>query len=130
MDEMKRAIMESAGGPVRETAPGTFVRAFSFAPDFVGFAGHFPGHPVLPAFIQVMTVIAMAEEVRGRGIELASLVKAKFRAVIRPDTDIEAQYRERMVSGRDGMEATLRVAGEIAASFVLTFTEGSEKMSK
>jgi 3-hydroxyacyl-[acyl-carrier-protein] dehydratase len=128
MNKLKDAIILSAKGPAQEGASGTFVRTFSFAPDFIGFAGHFPGFPVLPAFVQVMTVITMAEEVRGRGIELVSLVKAKFRTVIRPDTDIEVQFRERTMAGGAGLEATLRVAGEIAAFFLLTFAEKSEKM--
>jgi 3-hydroxyacyl-[acyl-carrier-protein] dehydratase len=127
MNRLKTVIMLSAKGPVRETKPGTFVRTFSFAPDFIGFAGHFPGYSVLPAFIQVMTTLAMAEEVKGCGIEINSLVKAKFRAVIRPDTEIEVQYRERPVGGKDGLEATLKVAGEVAASFLLTFTGALER---
>ena len=127
MNRLKTAIMLSAKGPATETKPGTFVRTFCFASDFIGFAGHFPGYSVLPAFIQVMTALAMAEEVKGRGIELISLVKAKFRAVIRPDTDIEVQYRERTVAGGTGLEATLSVAGEVAAFFLLTFAEGPEK---
>jgi len=127
MSELKNAVMFSAKGPVRETTPGTFVRTFSFGPDFVGFAGHFPGYPVLPAFIQVMMAVTMTEEIKGRGVELTSLVKAKFRTVIRPETDIEVYCRERPVTGKTGLEATLRVAGEVAALFLFTFVEKPEE---
>jgi len=127
MSELKNAIMMSAKGRVRVAAPGTFVRTFSFAPDFMGFAGHFPGYPVLPAFIQVMMAVTMMEEIRGRELELTSLVKAKFRTVIRPETDIEVHCRERSVTGKTGLEATLRVAGEVAALFLFTFVEKPEK---
>ena len=68
----------------------------------------------------------MAEEVKGRAMEVTSLAKAKFRTVIRPETDIEVQCRERTVAGKPGLEATLRVAGEVAALFLLTFVEGPE----
>ena len=130
MNRLKDAIVASAKGPARETAPGTFVRTFSFSPEFIGFSGHFPGYPVLPAFVQVMTAIAMAEKIRNREIELISLVKAKFRSVIQPDTDIEVQCRERAVAGGPGLEATLRVAGGVAATFLVAFAEKPETKSE
>ncbi|MDR2018073.1 MAG: hypothetical protein LBQ00_04255 [Syntrophobacterales bacterium] len=129
MNKLRTAIILSAKGPASETVPGTFVRTFSFAPDFVGFEGHFPGYPVLPAFIQVMTVLAMTEEVKGHEIDLISLVKAKFRAVVLPDIAVEIQYRERLVAGRNGLEATIRVPEGVAASLLLTFTDRREILS-
>ena len=123
MDKLKTAIRLSAAGPARETETGVFVKTYSFAPDFVGFSGHFPGYPVLPAFVQVLVALALAEEVRGHAVSLVSIVKAKFRMEIHPGREVEAQYRERIIKGAGGMEATLTVAEGSAASMLLTFMD-------
>jgi 3-hydroxyacyl-[acyl-carrier-protein] dehydratase len=123
MDTLKTAISLSATGPVRETEQGTFVKSYSFAPDFIGFSGHFPGYPVLPAFLQVLTVLSTAEEVRGRPLTLISIVKAKFRIEIHPGQAVEVQYRERAVREATGFEATLTVAEGLAASLLLTVSD-------
>jgi 3-hydroxyacyl-[acyl-carrier-protein] dehydratase len=119
MDNLRSAIRSSASGPVRETEPGTFIRSYCFAPDFIGFSGHFPGYPILPAFVQVLTVLAMAEEVQGRRLQVLTLEKAKFQREVFPGQEIKVQYRERITPGKTKLEATLTVAENLAASFLL-----------
>ena len=123
MDNLRSAIRSSASGPVRETEPGTFIRSYCFAPDFIGFSGHFPGYPILPAFIQVLAVLTMAEETKGRGLQVLTLEKAKFQKEIFPGQEIEIKYREMIARGKKKIEATLTVGENRAASFLLTITE-------
>jgi 3-hydroxyacyl-[acyl-carrier-protein] dehydratase len=123
MDNLRFAIRSSASGPVRETEPGTFIRSYCFAPEFIGFSGHFPGYPILPAFIQMLTVLVMAEEVKGRRLKVLTLEKAKFQMEVFPGKKIIVQYREGMIKGKKRLEATLTVGESPAASFLLTFTE-------
>jgi 3-hydroxyacyl-[acyl-carrier-protein] dehydratase len=124
MDNLRSAIRSSALGPVRETEPGLFVRTYCFAPDFIGFSGHFPGYPILPAFVEVLTVMTMAEEVRDRPLQVLTLEKAKFQAEVFPGKEIIVQFRERIIKGKTKLEATLTVAGKLAASFLLALTDG------
>jgi 3-hydroxyacyl-[acyl-carrier-protein] dehydratase len=123
MDNLRSAIRSSASGPVRETEPGTFIRSYCFAPDFIGFSGHFPGYPILPAFIQVLMVVSMAEEVKGHSLRFSSLEKAKFQNKIFPDQEIEVRFRERLIKGKPTLEATLAVVDGQAASFQLIFDD-------
>jgi 3-hydroxyacyl-[acyl-carrier-protein] dehydratase len=123
MDNLRSAIRSSASGPVRETEPGTFIRSYCFSPDFIGFSGHFPGYPLLPAFVQVLTVLIMTEEVKGRPLKVLTLEKAKFQKEIFPGQEIKVQYRERVIKGKTKLEAVLTVAENMAASFLLTITE-------
>ena len=123
MDNLRSAIRSSASGPVRETEPGTFIRSYCFAPDFIGFSGHFPGYPILPAFIQVLMVVSMAEEVKGHNLRFSSLEKAKFQNKIFPGQEIEVRFRERLIKGKMGLEATLTVVEGQAASFQLTLDD-------
>jgi 3-hydroxyacyl-[acyl-carrier-protein] dehydratase len=123
MDRLRTAIISSAKGPLRETKEGAFARTFCFAPDFIGFAGHFPGYPVLPAFLQILTAVATVEESRDHAIKVTSVVKAKFHVEVRPGRDVELAYRERSIGGEEGFEATLTVEEGIAASLLVTFRE-------
>jgi 3-hydroxyacyl-[acyl-carrier-protein] dehydratase len=123
MDNLRFAIQSSASGPVRETEPGTFIRSYCFAPDFIGFSGHFPGYPILPAFVQVLTVLAMAEEVKGRRLKVLTLEKAKFQMEVFPGKEIIVQYREGIFKEKKRLEATLTVGESPAASFLLTFAD-------
>ncbi len=119
MNNLRSAIRSSASGPVQETEPGSFVRSYCFAPDFIGFSGHFPGYPILPAFIQVLTVLTMAEEVKGRPLKVLTLERAKFQKEVFPGKEIIVQYRERIIQGKTKLEATLTLDGNPAASFLL-----------
>jgi 3-hydroxyacyl-[acyl-carrier-protein] dehydratase len=124
MDNLRSAIRSAAIGPIRETEPGTFARSYCFGPDFIGFSGHFPGYPILPAFVQVLAVLTMAEEVKGRPLTILTLEKAKFQKEVFPNQEIQGQYRERITkTGETKLEATLTVAGNTAASFLLALAD-------
>lgn len=123
MDKLRSAIRLSALGPVREREPGTFIRSYCFAPDFIGFSGHFPGYPILPAFVQILTVLTMAEETKGRPVKVLTLEKAKFQKEVFPGQEIKIELRERITKGKKKIEATLMVAENQTASFLLTFSE-------
>src|SRR5271169_4950607 len=107
MNKLKSAILSSATGPVRETNTGTFVGSYCFAPDFIGFSGHFPAYPILPAFIQVLMVVSMAEEVKGHNLRFSTLEKAKCQNKIFPGQEIEVRFRERLIKGKMGLDAVI-----------------------
>lgn len=57
---------------------------FLFPADFVGFAGHFPGNPILPAIVQLAVVRFLMERALGQGVVPAFYQKIKFKGQIRP----------------------------------------------
>ena len=64
--------------------------AFRLAPDFIGFAGHFPGRPILPAVAQVqMGVLAVTLREAGQlpsgPTPSFSLPTAKFTSPVGPE---------------------------------------------
>ncbi|MBA4417511.1 MAG: hypothetical protein C0392_06340 [Syntrophus sp. (in: bacteria)] len=123
MSKLKSAIIASATGPAMETDQGVFRRKYTFSPDFIGFSGHFPGYPILPAFVQILTVFVTAEGVQGRPLALLSIEKAKFRKEILPDHEIEVEYQEGVIKGAASLKATITIAGGLATSLVITFKE-------
>ena len=123
MNRVKQEIASSAVDEIEVSAPGTILRRYCFNRNFIGFSGHFPGYPILPAFVQVLTALTLAEEQRGYPLELASVENAKFHIRLCPGQEINVECKERQVRGKPGCEARLMVAEGLAALFRMSFAE-------
>ena len=121
MNALRCGIRASAAGDIERIGPETVVRRYRFAPGFIGFSGHFPGNPILPAIVQVCAVISLAEEEGGKALRLSVMRSAKFLSPIHPDEEVSIRYRRRVDSGEDLCDATLSVAGKTSAAFQLRF---------
>ncbi|WP_034763926.1 hypothetical protein [Chrysiogenes arsenatis] len=66
---------------------------YRFPVSFVGFQGHFPDNPVLPAVIQIETLLALAEAWCDTTLQLQKITQAKFSAMITPDTEVQAKIQ-------------------------------------
>lgn len=100
---------------------------FSFPPEFVGFAGHFPGEPILPAVVQIGTGVVLAKSfpVKGTGpCRLEAVTRAKFLRKLKPGEIITAQCVRRGPGGRT-FDVVLAVGRQQAATFTLSFTSTS-----
>ncbi|MGA2109570.1 MAG: 3-hydroxyacyl-ACP dehydratase [Syntrophorhabdales bacterium] len=94
MSVLKKAIKAAA---VNEPLPGNegwIGQTFTFEPGFLGFSGHFPGYPLVPAFVQVLASIAVMERVKETGLELSALDNAKFQRELRPGASVNVECRE------------------------------------
>lgn len=58
---------------------------FVFPADYVGFAGHFPEMPILPAIVQLAAVRWLAECAVGKKLAPLRYEKTKFKGMIGPD---------------------------------------------
>ncbi len=129
MNEIKGEILSSAVSPMAVEEGVTATRRYRFSPDFIGFSGHFPGYPILPAFVQIMMACTLAEELKGHALEPVAIEKAKFLIEIGPDQEILVRIREHRIGAMPGCEASLVVNDKVAASFRISF-EGEEETSK
>ncbi len=64
---------------------------FLLAEDFSGFAGHFPGYPILPAIVQTLLGQLVAEQACGEARTLISLSRAKFVRQVHPGKKIRVE---------------------------------------
>ena len=126
MNDLSRAVAASAAGDVEAVAPDTAARRYLFAPGFPGFSGHFPGDPILPAIVQLMTVVSFASEREGAPLRLAAVATAKFLSPIRPDEEVLVRYRKVAEDGKVLYDAALAAAGRPAAAFVLHLVPAGE----
>lgn len=119
MTRMHQAIAAAAIDAITITGDGEVLRRYLFGPDFLGFSGHFPGYPVLPAIVQLLTVVSLAGEQAGTPLRLAAVEDAKFLTPVRPGQEILVQYRQRRKADRELYDARLTVAGKPAATFLI-----------
>ena len=124
MNRLKAEIAQCAGAELKIIGPQKVSRQYCFPPSFIGFSGHFPGYPVLPAFAEVMTAVAVIEEWKGRPCELSSLQRGKFRIEVRPGQVINVECREYGPGDDPAFEVNIDTADGVAASFTMKIIIG------
>lgn len=127
MNRLKREIKNSAVTPLQVTAQDTVIQTYRFSSDFIGFSGHFPGYPILPALAQLMTGISLLEERMGCPLKIETLTNAKFLMELRPNQEILVQCQESTVQEKLSCKITLLVEDRTAASFSMTLKEGMDR---
>jgi 3-hydroxyacyl-[acyl-carrier-protein] dehydratase len=63
---------------LEQSDDGRLTARFRFPTEFLGFQGHFPGEPVLPAVCEIQGAVAMLEVWEERPVWLREIVMAKF----------------------------------------------------
>ena len=91
MKKLIDAIIKSSTGPARKDNPSEIRNTYLFDDDFMGFSGHFPGYPILPAVLQLLVARLLIEEQKGHEIRMSSIGKAKFMSEIRPNDPVTVQ---------------------------------------
>ena len=102
-----------------------------FCPEaaFIGFHGHFPGYPILPAMLQVLFGVFVAEKILAAKLVLKKLDKAKFMTQIMPGETLTVNCKiiqppaknpgETMPDREVKAQVTILVKGQKAASMIL-----------
>lgn len=113
-------ITEPEGGGRQVSASAKFPGSF------VGFAGHFPDAPVLPAIVQLAAVRLLVE--RALQVKLAGerFSKTKFRGMVGPEEEIFLQLK--IDGNTDGCQGKFKITSEAAATISsgsFAFTAGS-----
>ena len=119
MNRMLQGIAAAKRGAVSTDASGTMEGRYHFSEDFVGFAGHFPGHPILPAIVEILVVVALVGEARSCGQRLVAVEEAKFLNPVDPGQEILVRCRPRLVKGKLLHDAQVTVGETTTASLLL-----------
>ena len=116
---IRRAIRAATVSELIMIEPGVYQRRYALSSDFSGFQGHFPGYPLLPAFIQILMALILIEDQKKAPLELMELAKAKFLLEIRPNQEIVVQCAEHPHPTALSYEARLMIPKGLASSFKL-----------
>lgn len=75
-------------GSVATAGEATFEARFRFGPELEVFAGHFPGHPLVPGVFLLEATRLTCERALGHPVRIALVRRAKFAAEVRPDEEV------------------------------------------
>ena len=118
MSELWEAIARSATGDAATDADGGVQRTFVFTEEFPGFMGHFPGHPVLPAMIQMMAAAGIWSHGPGGARKVRGALRARFLMPITPGMTVTVHARP---LGPDAAEIRVMAEERLTATFTLIF---------
>ncbi|MFO7786113.1 MAG: 3-hydroxyacyl-ACP dehydratase FabZ family protein [Thermodesulfobacteriota bacterium] len=121
MEQLRQAVRSAAVSKPFLDETGAAVGRYRFDEEFAGFRGHFPERPLLPAVVQIMAALHVAEEVwKGVTDATVSVDKAKFTLPIVPGDEVEVRCVMKRLEGGSGVEARVFARGEPASSFILS----------
>ena len=112
----------AACGSSLEADGQDWVRRYVFGPDFVGFDGHFPGQPMLPALVQLMAGAQCAADACGEPVAPIGAARAKFLRPVLPGEPMTVRVRLADRGSRLHATVSIDVLGERASSFQLTLS--------
>ena len=122
MNKLKNEVIKSAIGELENIDSDSVRKQYRFDKNFVGFSGHFPGYPLLPAFVQIMLGIVLLETQKGFPIELNTVSNAKFLLQIRPEQELTVECRDCTPGGKMGSDIKIFNSDGLAASFRVVFS--------
>ena len=129
MSVMRRAVQQAASQLEHLPVQGVWRQRFCFAADSAVFAGHFPGHPIMPG---VLLLEALAQtgavallslpENNGKIALFGGVNKARFKRQVIPGDVVELKCELTRQEGPLGIgEAIATVGGKICVRAELLF---------
>lgn len=122
---MTESIKAARVGEMQRSGADSAVLEFRFAASQPVFAGHFPGHPILPGVFQLEMARVAAEAVAGSKMVVREIVKAKFRRPIRPEETIHVEVKLVAQADSSQARATFSVSGQPAGETILQLTRNT-----
>lgn len=98
---------------------GLAVQEFRFPASDVVFAGHFPGHPLLPGIFQIEMTRGLAETLLGGKLAVLTVTKAKFLRPIIPGETVRVELKSTAKADTIQLRARLTVIGQSAGEVML-----------
>jgi len=119
---IREEINQTAVGEFVKSSPEIGTQNFHPTAGFVGFAGHFPDYPIMPAMLQIIFGIVVAEKVLDTSLTMIKLDKAKFMVQIKPDEIINVSCRIKRPTGNLESEIQANITIMAAGKKVATMT--------
>ena len=123
MRSIHDGILAARLGPPEMVDDEGIRQDFLFPPEFIGFAGHFPGEPILPAVVQIAMGTLLARiflSDSGASFMLESICRAKFLNKLGPWKSITVHCRKQR-SEKYGFDIALTADLKPASTFTLHF---------
>jgi 3-hydroxyacyl-[acyl-carrier-protein] dehydratase len=127
MSRLAREIEECMSG-LTEAEGDELTARFLFPAAFIGFQGHFPERPVLPATCKIQAAIAVLEAWSESEVRLEEIVSAKFLAPVTSGEELVVGCVVAREEGNRGVvKARVVRSGQSVAKFRLRVTFQDEE---
>lgn len=87
--------------------------------DFVGFDGHFPDYPIVPAVVQILMAQLVAEQYLSKRLSIGAIDRSKFHRQLKPLDVIDAYCQPKQVRGKALIDCQLKIDDEVVSAFWL-----------
>ncbi len=111
----------------KDNETGVVQGIFRFAQDFVGFEGHFPGNPILPAVVQLAAVRWLFKKSYTTDIQLKKVERAKFKQMIEPGEQVKIQIQPEENNREYRLSFSIKTGKGLVASGTLSCFEAGER---
>ncbi len=128
MRKLIDAIEKSSIEPARKCSPSGIEKLYCFDNRFIGFSGHFPGYPILPAVLHLLLAQLLIEEQKGFKIRVRSIEKAKFLSEIKPGDRITVQCVDADTGAGQRSKVKITSDGKILSIFNMHFRSMEENI--
>ena len=116
---MLDSIRAARLGEPQSSPDGTAVQEFRFPASDAVFAGHFPGHPLLPGIFQIEMARVVAESALRTTLRMRAVTKAKFLRPIIPGETVRVELKCNEKADTILVRARLTVIGQAAGDIML-----------
>ncbi len=117
MNKIKAGIVNAKLGNLEFPSMDTAVRRYCFHGDFIGFQGHFPGYPIIPAFVQILSALTLMEEWNCSIFRLLAVPKAKFHRELKPGQEVTVVCKQQTGQKEIPVDVKLTTTDGLAADF-------------
>ena len=126
MDKLIDAIKKSSLGPSEKDDSSGIRNDFCFDNSFIGFSGHFPGYPILPAVAQLLVAQLVIEDQMEHKIQVTSIEKAKFLSEVKPNEKITVECIDNPKDGNPRSKVRITSGDRPVSSFNICYCLGGE----
>lgn len=122
MKNINDRIRACSTKPAQKTERG-WEKTYIFPSDFLGFQGHFPENPILPAVVQVMMAREAVTEQIGQEYDVIKLSRAKYMKVITPGIPVTVIWTIKEQPDSITCNCILETEGSPASKLILILTK-------
>jgi 3-hydroxyacyl-[acyl-carrier-protein] dehydratase len=97
---------------------------FSFPETLDFFSGHFPAHPVFPAFLQIVLVRLLVEKNMNIALRTIAIGKTKFSSIIRPDEEVRVLVNLQETAQDINTKFKIYCSGDLASTGTIIYGTG------
>jgi len=123
MNMEEQLARQLTGFSVQGRDPLAATACFTLPPEFPAFVGHFPGNPLLPAFLQLAMVRLVVQQALAMPLAPLATERIKFGGFVRPGEQVEVETRIRPVAAHWQVEFNLRKGEERVAVGTMQFSQ-------